>query len=124
MVNRNTHTLRITIINIFVVSDFSVVLNVGDTSVSEGSSITIEGSATGGPSIETYQWRRNGMIISGENGSQLTITDMSASDIGEYEHTIISSENISYSAVINIGLTCKSFSLKISISFYLSSEPN
>ena len=96
-----------------VVSEFSVVLSVNDTSVLEGTSITIEGSAVGGPSIDSYVWRRNGAIVSTE--SQLAITNMSASDIGEYELTITSAENVSFSAAINIGLTreCASFFIAV-----------
>ena len=107
----------------FVVSDFTVVLSVGDTSVLEGGNLTIGGTTEGGPRIVSYVWRRNGVVISGENGSHLTLTDMSTDDIGEYELTITSAENISFSAVVNIGLTCKNI-LKINNLSYNCSKSN
>ena len=33
----------------------------------------------------TYQWRHNGTIISGETGDTLVITNVTESNIGEYE---------------------------------------
>lgn len=93
------------------VFEFSVVLSVGDTSVLEGANLTIGSRVEGRSGDFTYVWRRNGVVISGEDGSQLTITDMSADDIGEYELTVTSAENnVSYSAVVSIGLTCEDLS--------------
>ena len=50
-----------------------------------GSTVTIEITAGGTPSDFTYQWMKNGVNISGETDSTLTISSFTTSDIGEYK---------------------------------------
>ena len=47
----------------------------------------IECIAGGTPSDFNYEWMKNGVIISGETGSTLTISSVTISDIGEYKCT-------------------------------------
>lgn len=52
-------------------------------SVNAGSSVTLSVVATGSPA-PTYQWRKNGVLVSGATGATLTLTNVQTSDAGVY----------------------------------------
>jgi hypothetical protein len=52
-------------------------------SVNAGSNVTLSVVATGSPA-PTYQWRKNGVLVSGATGASLTLTNVQASDAGAY----------------------------------------
>ena len=79
----------------------------GPQTVSSGSSVDISVVAGGTPTGLTYQWRRNGIVISGETGSTLTIQNISNSDIGVYNCTPSNSRGIANSATTTISVTSK-----------------
>ena len=58
-----------------------------DQTATNGSTVTIECTAGGIPSDFTYQWMKNGVIISGDTESTLTISSVTTGDIGEYKCT-------------------------------------
>ncbi len=51
--------------------------------VSTGSNATLSVAATGSPA-PTYQWRKNGVLVSGATSSSLTLSNVQASDAGSY----------------------------------------
>ncbi len=51
-------------------------------SVSAGANVTFSVAATG--NVAGYQWRKNGVFISGATGSSLTLTNVQAEDAGTY----------------------------------------
>ena len=56
--------------------------------------------------IYTYQWKRNGGIISGQQGSTLSLSPLNASNAGEYNcSVIISSTSLSSTVTVNSGNT-------------------
>ena len=78
----------------FVCSKYVIILLSGKAYVidstdsqtaTNGSTVTIEITAGGTPSDFTYQWMKNGVNISGETDSTLTISSFTTSDIGEYK---------------------------------------
>ena len=56
---------------------------VGQT-VTAGSNVTFAVTVTGSPVI-TYQWRKNSVPIGGATGSTLTLTNVQAADMGNYD---------------------------------------
>jgi len=58
--------------------------------VTPGGTASFAVVATGDPSL-TYQWRKNGLPISGASGPMLTLTGVSISDIANYRVTVANS---------------------------------
>jgi len=58
-----------------------------DLDLCEGSTAEFSVAATG--AIASYQWRRNGVDISGENNSTLTLNNVTPSNDGDYDVVII-----------------------------------
>jgi hypothetical protein len=56
-------------------------------SVNAGASVTLSVVATGSPA-PTYQWRKNGVLVSGATGASLTLANAQASDAGAYTVTV------------------------------------
>ena len=69
----------------FILASAYITSSSGDVVVNSGSSITLQGTAEGIPSTITYVWKKNGVIIPGETSNTLTISNISLSDIGQYE---------------------------------------
>ena len=80
--------------------------------VSSGSSVTISVVAGGIPNVFTYQWYRNGVAITGETGSTLTISSISTTDVGIYSCTPNNSGGTTNSSSTTISVTSKWGSLK------------
>ena len=50
----------------------------------------------------TYQWRRNGGVISGQQGSTLSLSPLTASNAGEYNCSVtVSSTSLSSTVTVN-----------------------
>ena len=71
----------------FYIEPAYVISITDDQTATNGSTVTIECTAGGTPSVFTYQWMKNGVNISGETNSTLTISSVTTSDIGEYKCT-------------------------------------
>lgn len=69
--------------------------------VLRGSRATVSISATGTPA-PTYQWQRNGVNLSGQNGSSLTLNTVSDSDSGTYRVVVSNSSGTVTSAVADV----------------------
>ena len=81
-----------TILSILLLISFCLepayVISISDDQTAiNGSTVTIECIAGGTPSVFTYEWMKNGVIIPGQTGSTLTISSVTTSDIGEYKCT-------------------------------------
>ncbi len=62
-------------------------------SVSAGASVTLSVVATGSPA-PTYQWRKNGTLLSGATSATLTISNAQAADAGSYTVVVTNSVGI------------------------------
>ena len=58
-------------------------------SVTAGAAATFSVAATGTPS-PTFQWRRGGVVLSGQTGTSLTVSDVAASDSGAMFDVVVS----------------------------------
>lgn len=76
------------------------------TAVTQGQTATFTVTAVGTPT-PTYQWRKNGVNISGETSSTLSITNAQPADEGNYDAVITNSEGsvTSTVAVLTINIT-------------------
>ena len=63
--------------------------------------------AGGIPNVFTYQWYRNGVAITGETGSTLTISSISTTDVGIYSCTPTNSGGTTNSSSTTISVTSK-----------------
>ena len=75
--------------------------------MSSGSSVTLSVVAGGIPNVFTYQWYRNGVAITGETGSTLTISSISTTDVGIYSCTPTNSGGTTNSSSTTISVTSK-----------------
>jgi hypothetical protein len=73
-----------------------------DQSVVGGATATFTATATGYPS-PTYQWLRNGSLISGQTASSLVISNANANNVGSY--LVIVSNSVGMVASRSVGLT-------------------
>ena len=62
----------------------SVQISPGDVPTSFNSNLTLTCANEGGPN-NMFEWRQNGMIISGANGPVLSIPIVTGSDGGDYQ---------------------------------------
>ncbi|MBN1143091.1 MAG: immunoglobulin domain-containing protein [Bacteroidales bacterium] len=91
-----------------ILSSSIIVVQPNGNTRCEGESVTISITATSG--IHTYQWKRNGVILSdnirtsGSQGSSLTITDLVAADAGAYSCLVDGIEN-SIPAILYVNRT-------------------
>ena len=65
----------------------------------------IEAIAGGVPVSFTYEWSRNGVIISGQTSSTLTISNVRTTDIGVYSVRAVSSTGSSNSSSTTLSVT-------------------
>ena len=72
---------------LFFIEPAYVISITDDQTATNGSTVTIECTAGGTPSVFTYEWKKNGVTIAGETGSSLTISSVTTSDVGEYKCT-------------------------------------
>ena len=79
--------LSILLLISFCIEPAYVISITDDQTATNGSTVTIECTAGGTPSVFTYEWMKNGVTIVGETGSSLTISSVTSSDIGEYKCT-------------------------------------
>ena len=70
--------------------------------VGAGQSVTFSATAEGYPA-PTYQWRLNGVNISGATSATLEIPSTSITDIGLYDVVIANAMNTNSSAVVSLG---------------------
>src|SRR6266545_6169753 len=73
------------------------------TNVIAGNPATFTVSATGVPT-PTYQWRKNGTDIDGATNTSYTISNVQASDAGDYTFVVSNSADIVTSAVATLGV--------------------
>ena len=74
-----------------------------------GNPVTIQVTAGGAPTDFTYRWSRNGVVLSGQTNSTLSISSVNISDIGVYTcrpsnsrgYTNSSSTTLSVSGLLN-----------------------
>ncbi|WP_298239272.1 LamG-like jellyroll fold domain-containing protein [uncultured Algibacter sp.] len=77
-----------------------------DATLCEGSDITFTVAATG--SIASYQWRKDGVNISGATGTSYTINNINASDDANYDVVISSPGGLcsaAYSSIVHLTVT-------------------
>ena len=87
---------------LFFVASAYVISSSDDVVADEGSSVTLEVIAGGIPDNITYEWRKDGVIISGQTSNTLTINPVSFSDIGAYTVTPSNSEGSFNSTTIQV----------------------
>jgi N-acetylneuraminic acid mutarotase len=90
-----------------VVSPPTITLQPTNNTVSPNGSVTLNVTATGG--VLSYQWRLNGTNIAGATGASLTITNVSATNIGVY--TVI--VNNVAGSVASLAVTLASVDIKM-----------
>ncbi len=72
-------------------------------SVASGVSVTLSVVATGSPA-PAYQWRKNGVLITGANGPVYTLTNVQPADAGAYTVTVSNSVGIVTSAPATVAV--------------------
>ena len=80
--------------------------------MSSGSTATINVTAGGLPDDFTYQWLRNGVVITGQTNSTLTLSNVSTTDIGIYTCIPRNSRGGSNSSNTTISVTSMSMEIK------------
>ena len=80
--------------------------------MSSGSTATINVTVGGIPDDFTYQWSRNGAVITGQTSSTLTLSNVSTTDIGVYTCTPRNSRGGSNSSNTIISVTSMSIKIK------------
>ena len=73
--------------------------------MSSGSTATINVTVGGIPDDFTYQWLRNGAVITGQTSSTFTLSNVSTTDIGIYTCTPRNSRGGSNSSTTTISVT-------------------
>ena len=81
-----------------------IVSSSGDVVALIGSSVVLEVTASGIPHKITYQWKKNGDIISLQNSRSLTLSPVDTSDIGSYECIPSNSLGTHNTSVIQVDL--------------------
>lgn len=71
-----------------------------NSTVPAGSTVTTSVSVTG--TVSNYQWYRNGSAVSGQTSATLTLSNVQASDAGEYRVVIVSPCNSVTSTVFTL----------------------
>jgi hypothetical protein len=71
-------------------------------SVASGSTVVLDANVTG--EFLSYQWGKNGVAVKGATDRQLTLTNVSAADAGNYAVTVTNSGGAITSAAATIGL--------------------
>lgn len=69
--------------------------------VAEGSAVTLMANATGTPPL-SYQWKKDGVVLAGETGLTLTLTDLTAEDSGAYTFTASNADGSATSNPANL----------------------
>ena len=103
----------------FVLASAHITSSSGDVVVDSGSSTTLQVTAEGIPNTITYVWRKNGVTIPGATSNTLTISNISLSDIGQYECIPSNSEGNFNTSTIQLDVICK-FSMQFLCSYYPS----
>ncbi len=67
-----------------------------DVSAYAGGQVTLTAAATGNGAL-TYQWRKNGVAISGATATQLTLVNVQASDAGNYSVVVTDATGVASS---------------------------
>ena len=82
--------------------DDSASVSALDTIFNRGDNVTLNCSAQGGPG-NTYQWQRNGMDLDSETAQTLAISQINATDGGEYTCVVSNAAgNDSASTLLNV----------------------
>jgi len=79
-----------------------------------------------GPSPLAYQWYHNGTLLPGEHSDTITITNVSADDVGPY-HVLVSNDcgtRSSRTAILTLDPRLQIFSSANTITLIWSPEPN
>lgn len=75
-----------------------------DTSVRTGAAATLSVVAEGNP-LPTYQWRKNGVAISGATSASLTIAAAASTDAGLYDVVVSNSQGSISSSLVKVTVT-------------------
>ena len=95
-----------------------------DGPVTEGDNVTLSCNASGDP-LSTITWTRNGSVLNssvprislGAESRELTITNISRADSGEYRCVANNSEGTNISHAATLDVQCK---FKLSVCFSIS----
>lgn len=97
---------RSTVANITIVSNVASVSSGGNALLCPGQNSLLQSSFTGGGSILSYQWYKNGVAIGGANTSSYSISNAAISSTGTYIATAQATCGLAISTGIVVTLDC------------------
>jgi hypothetical protein len=83
-------TVTSNVAQLTVVPALAVTAQPQSITVTAGSTVTLSFSATG-PTALTYQWRKDGVALTGQTGSTLTLPNVTSASSGGYDATVSAS---------------------------------